>query len=64
MNSSGIIHITVNGHGRIRTWDTPATALSGKEPDEVVVQLSLTAPQMRVILRAEQLAREKQRTHG
>ncbi len=59
MNSNGILHLSVNGLGRLSLWDTPATAMSGKEPDEVVVQISLTKSQMALVLRGESLAKQK-----
>lgn len=61
MNSSGILHFTVNADGRISLWDTPQAAVSGKEPDEVVVQISLTKPQMALVIRGEMLAAQKRR---
>lgn len=61
MNSNGVLHFSVNGNGRLSLWDTPQTAVSGKEPDEVIVQISLTKPQMALIIRGEMLAKEKAR---
>jgi hypothetical protein len=61
MNSNGIVHLTVNAKGIISLWDSPQAAAAGKQKDEVQVQLSLTKPQMALVLRAEQLARQKAR---
>ena len=59
MNSNGILYLTVSDKGIVRIWDTSALALAGRKENEVGVQLSLTAPQMRTILRAEQAAKER-----
>ena len=59
MNSNGILHLTVSSKGLLRVWDSMSLAISGKKPDEVCVQISLTAPQIRTVLRAEQLAKQK-----
>lgn len=59
MNSNGILHATINSKGLLRLWDTPAMAIDGKSKDEVVLQLSLTAHQMALVLRAEALAKSK-----
>jgi hypothetical protein len=59
MNSNGILHCTVNDKGAMRIWNSPADAKAGKSVTEVMLQLSLTKPQMALVLRAEQLSREK-----
>jgi hypothetical protein len=62
VNINGILHLTVNADGRLTLWDTPTAALKSRETDEINVQLSLTAEQMRLVLRAEHLARERKRS--
>jgi hypothetical protein len=59
MNVHGILHLTVNADGRLSLWDSPDAALRGKETDEINVQVSLTADQMRLVLRAQALARSR-----
>ena len=62
MNVNGILHLTVDRHGHLRVWETAAEAVDNKEFHEVMVQISLNAAQIRLILKAEQMARE--RWHG
>jgi hypothetical protein len=59
MNSNGILHLTVNSKGDVALWPTPQEAIKSKGPHDVMMQISLTAPQMRMVLRAEALAKSK-----
>jgi len=61
MNIYGILSMTVTPKGVVSLWDDMATALKGKEPHDVAFQLSLTAAQIRVVARAETVAKEKHR---
>lgn len=57
MNSNGILFLTVNADGRVRSWKDTQESLLRKEIDETVVQLSLTKTQMATMLKAEGVAR-------
>lgn len=59
MVSNGILNLTVDHLGRLRLYESTANSLAVKGPTEVNVQISLTTPQIRTILRAEQLAKSK-----
>ncbi len=59
MNIHGILSMTVTPEGVVSLWDDMSKALKGKEEHDVAFQLSLTAAQMRVVARAESVAKQK-----
>lgn len=59
MNIHGILSMTISPEGVVSLWDDMNTALKGKEEYDVAFQLSLTAAQMRVVARAESVAKQK-----
>jgi hypothetical protein len=59
MNIYGILSMTITPAGVVSLWDDMNAALRGKEEHDVAFQLSLTAAQIRVVARAESVAKQK-----
>ena len=58
-HKNGIVHCTVDHNGRLSLWDSLQKAIAGKESHEVNVDLTLTVHQIRIVLRAAQMAKSR-----
>ncbi len=60
MNSSGILHMTVDAMGHVRVFDSPRELLAQKAAGDVQIALPLTRSQIAMVLKAEAVAKVKQ----
>jgi hypothetical protein len=61
MNINGILHFVINGKGDLRLFDTAQQATATKKETEVQAAITLTQQQMTTLLRAETIAKQKER---
>lgn len=61
MNSYGTLFLSVDHKGQLRIWSSSTESRDKKGPTEVSIEITLTKPQIVAIVRAEQVATEKDR---